>query len=156
MRNLAQRAAKYYGEARQRAQRRKSPWNVLLIPFCLGSAIGIWYALFRLVWLFHVAIYPQHQLREFWQEGISFKSFIPSFLMVFALIPVALIAGFMLGNSLLWLIAPIRRIFQAEARGHSGTSFRASMQGLFRFGAWAFPIGLAIAFLAAYFLKSLR
>jgi hypothetical protein len=156
MRNFAHRAAKYYGEARQRAQRRKSPWNVLLILLCLGSAIGIWYALFRLVWLFHIAYYPQHQLREFWQEGISFRSFVPSFLMVFALIPVALIAGFMLGNSLLWLIAPIRRIFETEARDHPGTSFRASMRGLFKFGVWVFPIGLAIAFLAAYFLSSLR
>lgn len=156
MRNFAQRAAEYYAGARQRAKRRKSAWNALLIPFCFGSWLAIWYGLFRVVWLFHVSIYPEHQLRDFWQDGISFRSFVPSFLMVFALMPVAMIAGFMLGNSLLWLVAPIRRIFEAEARGHAGTSFRVSMRGLFKFGVWVFPIGLAISFLAASFLRSLR
>lgn len=156
MRTFAQKAAEYYAGARQRAKRRKSAWNALLILFCFGSWLAIWYGLFRVVWLFHVSIYPDHQLRDFWHEGISFRSFVPSFLMVFALMPVAMISGFMLGNSMLWLIAPIRRIFETEAHDYPGTSFRASMRGLFKFGVWVFPIGLAIAFLAAYFLRSLR
>ena len=156
IRNFVQRTARFYGEARQRAKRRKSLWNFLLIPFCLGPAFGLWYALFRLVWCFHVAIYPQHELREFWQDGISFKSGAPSFLMVFALMPGALVFGFMLGNSLLWLIAPIRRIFDAEAKSYPGTNFQDAMRGLFMVGIWALPIGLVIAFSAAYFLKSLR
>jgi len=156
MRNLIQKGAEYYAAARHRAQRRKSAWNALLIPFCFGGWLVVWYGLFRLVWLFHVAIYPEHQFRDFWQAGISFWSFVPSFLMVFSLMPGAIVVGFMLGNILLWLIAPARRIFEAESRGYAGTSFRDSMRGLFRFGVWLLPIGLVIAFAAAYFLKSLR
>jgi len=128
----------------------------LLIPFCFGAWLGTWYRLFRLVWLFHVAIYPEHQLQEFWQQGIGFRSFVPSFLMVFALMPGAIVVGFMIGNILLWLIPAVRRIFEAEARGYPGTSFRDSMRGLFRVGVWLLPMGLVVAFGAAYFLKSLR
>jgi len=76
--------------------------------------------------------------------------------MVFSLMPGAIVTGFMLGNILLWLITPVRRIFEAESHGYAGTSFRDSMRGLFRFGVWLLPIGLVIAFAAAYFLKSLR
>jgi hypothetical protein len=156
MPNLADKSAKYYAEARHRAQRRKSPWNLILLPLCGGSAIAIGYALFRVVWLFHVALYPNHQLREFWQEGISFRSFVQSFLMVFSLAPGSVAAGFMLGNLLAWLIPPARHVFDAEAHGFRGTSFRASMQGLFRMMVWTLSCGLAIALTAAYFLKALR
>jgi len=123
---------------------------------CFGGGFGIWYGFFRLVWLFHVTIYPEHQLRDFWQTGITFQSFVPSFLMVFSLMPGALVTSFILCNGLFWLIAPARRIFEAESHGYAGTSFRDSMRRLFRFGVWLLPIGLVIAFAAAYFLKSLR
>lgn len=156
MRKLIQKGGAYYAAARRRSQRRKSPWNALLIPLCFGGWLAVWYGLFRLVWLFHVAIYPEHTLRNFWQDGISFRSFVPSFLMVFWLIPGAMVVGFMFGNFLLWLIVPLRRIFEAEARGYAGTNYRDSMRGLFRFGLWLLPIGLVIAFASAYFLKSLR
>ena len=106
--------------------------------------------------MFHVSIDPEHLLRDFWQEGISLRSLVPSALMVFALMPVGMIAGFMLGNVSLWLVPPIRRVFEAQARDHQGTSIGASMRGLFRIGVWVFPIGLATAFVAAYSLKSLR
>jgi hypothetical protein len=156
MQNLAQKAAAYYAEARQRAKRRKSAWNALLLPFCFGAWLGVWFALFRLVWLFHLTLYPQHQLRDFWQEGISLRSFVPSFLMVFSLMPGAMVVGFMLGNLFFWLIKPVRRIFDAEARGYPGTSFRDSMRRLFKVGVWALPIGLVIALTSACFLRSLR
>ena len=76
--------------------------------------------------------------------------------MVFGVMPVAAVFGFMLGNSLLWLIVPLRRIFEMQAQGYPGTNFQASMRGLFRLGAWVVPFGLAVAFMAACFLKSLR
>ena len=151
-----QRIAGYYAGARQRAQRRKSPWNALLILFCFAAWFGIWYALFRLVWLFHISLYPEHQLSAFWKEGISFRSFVPSFLMVFSLMPAAMIVGFMLGNILFWLVTPLRWIFEAEACGYPGTSFRDTMRILFMICVWVLPISLLIAFLAAYFLKSLQ
>jgi|SRR5947207_706469 len=156
MPNLVDKSAKYYAEARHRAKRRESPWNVILIPFCGGSAIAIGYGLFRIVWLFHLVFYPNDQLPEFWQEGITFRSLVPSFLMVFSLAPGSVAVGFMLGNLLAWLIPPARHVFDAEARGFPSTSFRASMGGLFKMAVWTLPSGLAIALAAAYFLKSLR
>jgi hypothetical protein len=156
MRNLTKKAAEYYAGARKRAQRRKSPWNAILILFCFAAWLGIWYALFRLVWLFHIALYPEHRLEDFFQAGISFRSFIPSFLIVFSLMPGAMAAGFMLGNIVFWLIAPMRRIFEDEAHGYTGTGFRDSMRGLFKVCIWALPIGLIISFAAACLLKSLR
>jgi hypothetical protein len=156
MPNLVEKSARYYVDARHRAKRRKSPWNLILIPLCGGSAIAIGYALFRLVWRFHVVFYPDHQLPQFWQEGIGFNSFVPSFLMVFSLAPGSIATGFMLGNLLARLIPPARRVFDAEARDFPGTSFRDSMGGLFKTAVWTLPSGLAIALAAAYCLKSLR
>jgi hypothetical protein len=149
-------AGTFFANARNRAKRRKSPWNLILIPLCLGSAIAINCGLFMVVWAFHTYFYPAHQLNDFWQPGISGKSFVPSFLMVFALLPGSIAAGFMVGNALAWLVAPARRTFEAEARGYPGTSFRAAMSGLFALAVIALPIGLVISLASAYFLPSLQ
>ena len=160
MRNLihrtAQKTIEYYAGAQQRAQRRKSAWNLILIPLGGVAVIGVWYTFFRLVWLFHVTIYPDHQLQDFWQKGISFGSFVPSFLMVFAPAPAALIVGFMTGNLFGWLVSPARRAFQAEASDHPNMSFPATMRGLWKVSIWAVIFGLLIALVASAFLKSLR
>jgi hypothetical protein len=156
MPTVSQRIADFYVNARRRAQRRKSPWNILLFPLCFGSWLVCWYVLFLLVWKFHTAIYPEHQLVEFWPRGISMLNFILSFLMTFSIAPAALAFGFMLGNILIWLIPPARRVLDAEARGYPGTSFAESMRGLLKICLWALPIGFAVALTAAYLLTSLR
>src|SRR6185369_3245934 len=58
------RAAKGYLVARERARRRKSPWNLLLAPLGLAGGLGVWYGSCRLVWAFHVSIYPEHRLED--------------------------------------------------------------------------------------------
>jgi hypothetical protein len=115
-----------------------------------------WYALFQLVWKFHTAIYPEHQFAEFWRPGISMANFMLSFLMMFSVTPAALALGFMLGNILIWLIPPARRVLDVEAIGYPGTSFVESMRGLSKICLWALPIGFAVALTAAYLLNSLR
>ena len=75
MARLSERVADYYREARWRTRRRKSAWNLLLFPLCFVSWLGLWYILFRFVWAFHVAIYPDHRFTEFWSPGISMGSF---------------------------------------------------------------------------------
>jgi hypothetical protein len=72
---LSDKVADYYREARWRAQRRKSAWNILLFPFCIGSGLVLWFALFQLVWMFHVHVYSDHQFNEFWQRGVSRRLF---------------------------------------------------------------------------------
>jgi len=153
---LSERVRSYYREARWRARRRKSAWNILLSLFCIGSGLALWYALFQLVWAFHIFIYPNHRFDQFWQPGIGPSSFVLSFLMMFAPVPGAITLGFMLGNLMAWLIPPARRTLDAEAEGYPGTSFRDSMRGLARICLWTLPIGLSVALIAAFSLSSLR
>src|SRR5262252_6730337 len=121
MPTVSKRLTDFYLNARRRAQRRKSAWNILLFPLCFGGFLVCWYVLFQLVWKFHVAIYPEHRFAEFWRPGISMPDFILSFLMMFSITPAAVALGFMLGNILIWLIPPARRVLDAEARGYPGT-----------------------------------
>ncbi len=139
----------YYAAARSRAGRRHSPWNLILIPLGLAAWLGTWYGLFRAVWALPVWLYPQHVFRDFWQEGISFASFVPSFLMLFAHALGALCFGFVVTNCIVWMIPPARRTFDAEAKGYPGTGFRESTSGLLRLTVWTLPIGLVVALLAA-------
>jgi hypothetical protein len=103
---LSERLTNYYREARWRARRRKSAWNILLSLFCIGSGLALWYALFQLVWAFHVALHSDHRFDEFWQPGIGPSSLALSFLMMFAPVPGAITLGFMLGNLMARLIPP--------------------------------------------------
>jgi hypothetical protein len=152
----AHKASEFYVAARNRARRRHSTWNLLLIPLCLAGWLGTWYLLFRLVWAFHRLLYPQHLLAEFWGKGISFTSFVPSFLMVFAPAAGALCFGLMIANCLVWLIPPARRTLDAEAVGYPGTGFREATTALLRLAGWTLPTGMAIAILAASMLRSMR
>lgn len=156
MATVSQNLATYYHAARQRARRRQSLWNLLLFPLAFGGWIAVWYALFRLVWAFHVTIYPAHQLADFWRRDVSRSSFALSFLMVFALLPAAMAIGFMIADCLTWLVPAARRKLDAEAQGYPGTSFSEAMRALCKIGLWALPIGLASSLAAAYFLTSLR
>ena len=156
MPTASKRLADFYLNARRRSQRRKSAWNILLFLVCFGCWLACWYVLFWLVWTFHAAIYPEHQLGQFWPRGISAAGFLLSFLMMFSIAPAAMALGFMLGNILIWLIPPARRVLDAEAKGYLATSFVESMRGIFKFFVWALPIGFAVALTAAYLLNSLR
>jgi hypothetical protein len=150
------RAREWYSSARHRAQRRKSAWNLILIPLGWGAWIGIWYGLFRLVWSFHVTLYPQHRLGDFWREGIRFSCLVPSFLMVFAVLPGSIGLGLASANCIARLIPSMRKRFDAESVGHAGTSFGEATGGLLKFAGWALSIGLVVALFAAATLKSLK
>ena len=100
--------------------------------------------------------YPQHELGDFWGDGISFASFAPSFLMVLAVATGALCAGLAITNCIAWLLRPARRAFDAEAAAHPGTGFRESTRLLFLCAAWALAVGLVVALVAACFLRNLR
>jgi hypothetical protein len=151
-----QRVSTFITNARLRARRRKSAWNLILIPPALFGWLGSWYVFFRIVWAFHHRIYPQHAFHDFWQEGVSFASFVPSFLMLFALFPASICIGLIFANCVAWLIPPARQTLDVEAEGFEGTGFRESNEALFRLAKWAVPGGLIIALVAASLLKSLR
>ena len=151
-----QRILSFYAAARLRVRRRKSAWNLILIPTALLGWLGSWYGLFQITWAFHRTLYPQHAFHDFWQEGVSFASFVPSFLMLFGPAPASICIGLIFANCVAWLIPPARRTLDAEAEGYKGTGFRESTEALLRLAKWAVPGGLIIALVAASLLRSLR
>ena len=146
----------FYSAARVRAQRRHSPWNLVLVPLVIVGISSAWYALFSVVWAFHQFLHPTHQFRDFWLQGISFSSFVLNFLMVFALAPGAVCLGMAAANSIAWLVPAARRAFDAEAVGYPGTSFRESTGALLKLAAFVTPVGLIIAVIAAWVLLSIH
>ena len=151
-----QRISTFLTDARVRARRRKSAWNLILIPPALFGCLGSWYVFFRIVWAFHQRLYPQHAFRDFWQEGVRLASFVPSFLMLFAPLPGSICIGLIFANCVAWLFPPAQQTLNAEAEGFEGTGFRESNELLLRFAKWTVPGGLIIALVAASLLRSLR
>ena len=148
----------YFSRARVRAKRRKSPWNLILIPLVICGIAGVWYGLFKLMWWIHTTIYPEHtgRFNEFWQEGISLPSFVSSFLLMIPLFIASIPLGMLLANSIAWCIRPARRAFEREAKGHKHTTFKESMSGLFKFSLFIVPICLALSLIGALTLKNLK
>src|SRR2546430_10989294 len=118
-------------EMYERAARRKSPWNLILVPACFGTAILIGFGLFGIIWKYHTTLYPNHELKDFWRSGNHGRPELLSFLMVTPLCPGSLLLGFYLGNILVWFIPPARRAFESEAIGHNGADFKSAQRTLF-------------------------
>ena len=121
--------------ARQRSQRRKSPWNLLLflLVFSLWAAIG-----FVLGWganALHGIFHPTSG--ELFTNGpIRLNAALALLPTIFASICPAML----LANFLVYLIAPARRAMEAEDRGYSGVDYSSSQRALSKGGIW---IGLA-------------
>ena len=143
--------------AQQRAQRRKSPWNLLLLGGLPLWAL-FWWAAFRVVWAYHVHLYPGHAgaLGQFWRPGITGHAFFASFLMVFGPMVPALVFALLLVNTLIWLVPPARRTLEAEARTVPGTDFLSSQRKLLVAGVVALVVGAALAERGAAMLSSLQ
>jgi hypothetical protein len=141
----------------QRAKRRKSLWNLILIPFTIVYMFLLTKYFFLIMWNVHTIIYPQHSdmLSGFWNEGISLSAFIPSFLLsaplFFAAIPLSLIFT----NVSVWFIVPLRKIFEKETQGFKGTSFKDSMKILLKISYITVPICLISSLIGAVLLKNL-
>jgi hypothetical protein len=148
----------YIGRARQRAQRRKSPWNLVLIPLGAGLIAGTAYVLFRIMWVVHTAIYPSHagRLAEFWGKNISLASFASSFLLVVPLFFAAIPIGMILANAIARLIPAARRIFDREAEGIAGASFAEAILALGKVALVLVPVCLVLSGIGAATLRNLR
>lgn len=148
----------YLGRAHQRAQRRRSPWNLILIPLSISGMGGFTYLMFQMMWKVHTTIHPDHagKLSEFWGKGISFTSFISSFLLMMPLLFASIPLGLMLANCIAWCILPARRAFNREAENVKWASFRESMQGLWAFAKFLVPICLLLSLVGAITLNNLK
>jgi hypothetical protein len=143
---------------RERAAKRKNPWDFIGILLGLVLFPVFWFYLFRAAWLLHVHFYPAHtgHLREFWGDGISARAFVSSFLMAMPLFWPSLIAAFLLSNVVMWLIRPTRRVMEREAAGDPEMTFRGANSRLLRWGAVGSTFCFALSFIGLTTLHSLR
>ncbi len=133
-------------KARQRSQRRKSVWNLLLLGF-----IPIWlllaFVVIELFLLLHVAIYPEQAgyLRKFWRSNLDVAGllmFAPPFI---ATIPIAMVVI----NFLVYLIPPARRAMDKEDRNIPGVDYHSSQRALIKIGAVATVVAVLLASIGA-------
>lgn len=113
----------YIRQARWRAKRRKSLWNLVLIPLCL---LGIVCA----GWVFFLPIqYLQDALRSE-SAFLAGSTNIGKILLICGLLICSIVPGLMLGNIFAWLVVPLRRIFDREAQAYPSTNFKTAMKQL--------------------------
>jgi len=130
----------YLEEARKRASRRKSAWNLLLIPVVLGTWAVMWYASVRAV----------GQLLRHTHPGLRFVLLPDSgggtliaLGLLFAWLPLAMVVG----NILVATIAPARRTLDREAQTVPGTDLVSANRGLLNVMLVVTPMGLLLAIL---------
>jgi len=133
----------YVADARTRAKRRKSRWNILLFVLIFVFGPGLWWVFTRVAWYFHTLIHPAHagHWAEFWTEGLGAVPFISSFLMVMPLALPAFTTAMLLSNMFLYAIPPVRRTLDREAEGYPGTDYASAQRQMI----FATKIALAIA-----------
>lgn len=150
----------YFSRAQIRAKRRRSPWNLILIPLVIGGIGSVCYGLFQVMWRIHTIIYPEHigRFNEFWQgqDGLSARSFVSSFLLIIPLFFASIPLGLILANLIAWCIPPARQAFEKEAKGHKFTSFKEAMTGLFQLALVIVPICLVLSLIGAITLKRMK
>jgi hypothetical protein len=133
---------KYISEAQTRAQRCKSPWNILVLLSGFVSIGVITNYLSRfIIYMFQS---PEIQFSVI-SKGNDIE-------LIWIVIPVFLTAipwGLMLGNIFAWIIPPARRVLDKEAEGHKGCSFKKSMSGLFKMALIISLICIPIAIFAS-------
>lgn len=147
----------YLSRARERAKRRRNPWNLILLPIGLACIIVIGYALFQIMWRVHVHYFPDHAHRfdEFWNAGISPRAFRSSFLLMIPLFIAAVPLGLLTSNGIAWCIPPARRVFDAEGQT-VGLTFGKAMRDLLLLAAIVVPLCLMLSFYGAVSLESLK
>jgi hypothetical protein len=130
----------YLEEARKRATRRKSPWNLLLIPAVFGTWLVMWYA----------SIQAVGRLLRYTRPGLRFI-FLPDsgggtligLGLLFAWLPVAMI----ISNILVAAVAPARHALDREAQAVPGTDLASANRRLLKAMLVMTPIGLLLVFI---------
>jgi hypothetical protein len=125
-------SGRYFDLARIRARRRKSPWNLLLPVFVIPIWLALWWVANRLVWQAHLLFYPSHAASHslLSRSGLPLRIFIPIFLMFIPTFLPTMVWSMVISNALLWLIPPVRRIFDREAVDYPGTDYHSAQAAL--------------------------
>jgi hypothetical protein len=110
-------------EARQRAKRRRSPWNLLLVLIVIIVSGGVIYVSAQALLAIQRCLISDDAI--FWSYTTigGTLMFIPLIILSFGI-------GMMITNLIMWLIRPARMAFDKEAIGIKGASFSEAMKGL--------------------------
>lgn len=148
----------YLGKVFARAQRRKSLWNTFL--FFVWFIVTGWltFLFFSFMWRIHMLFFPEHagKMNEFWQEGLSLRAFLSSFLMAAPLFFAAFPLSAILSNLIMYGIPWARKAFEEEAVNFPETKFINTMRSLVAISIIFVPICFIVSLIGALTLKSLR
>jgi hypothetical protein len=132
----------HYEDARRRGHRRRSPWNLLLIPAVVLPFGLFWWAVAKGLEAIHGARYPgENLITASHSVGVAVAAVSPAF----AAIPIAMLVG----NCLVRLVPPARRVLDAEAAPYPGTGFHSAQNRLVQLSKYVVPTGLAVGLLGA-------
>lgn len=128
----------YWHNARVRATRRKSAWNLLLIPTALVPwFLGWWLSAKALGHVYHL----MHPRASFVVLPETIGGIAIAVGLLLAWCPVAM----MTANLLVHAVPAARRALDREASTARGTDFRSSNRQLVRLSAALIPIGIVMA-----------
>src|SRR2546422_735942 len=133
----------YLDEARARAKRCKSLWNLLLIPAILGP----WLAL---SWFTSIELGKLHRFLHPDLEFATLPNGISGILMAVAPMFAWLAPSMVIGNIMVAAIRPARRVLDAEAATVPGTDLSSSNRSLLKVSLVLTPGALLVAGLGAY------
>lgn len=144
-------ARTFVGDARRRASRRKSRWNLLDPLFMVPLWIAFWWVGVELAWLAHVDLFQggAGPMSRNWMEALGRQNSASALLMVLPPFLPAITGAMVVGNFLIHLIPPARRAMDEEARGFPGTDYRTSQRTLLRCTAALLGIAAVLAFIGA-------
>lgn len=133
----------YVESAKKRASRRKSCWNLLLIPAVVFSVVILWGISFHVLELIHKGFHPG---QTFSSHSKGLGAVLAAVAPFFAVIPIAMLVG----NALVWLVPPARKALESESKKIIGASFLQTQRSLFTVASIIVPVAFVIAFIGAY------
>ena len=129
-------------EMQNRAKRRKSKWNLLLIPFNVFfvSIFSYWYYKLILI-IMNISLISRDDI-----VYIYYPNTIWNIVLILIILISSLVLSFIVSNFILWIIKPIRDIFEEESKLNKWTDYKSTQKKLLKI----LPIILLIWFPIIY------
>ena len=134
----------YFEESREKARRRRSPWNLLLVPAVVAPWSLLWFTSASVIGHIARRLHPE---QNFVLIPDSSGGILIAIGLFFAWLPVAMI----LANLIVVVIPVVKRTLDDEARGVPKTDFVSANRGLLKVMAVMTPLGLVVAIIGAIF-----
>jgi hypothetical protein len=128
----------YITAARARASRRKSLWNLLLIPCWAVPWLMLWMASATALGRLYARIHSANGVR-------ILPDTLGGILMALGLLFAWLGPAMITANQLVSLVSPARRALDREASAVRGTDRASANRGLLKLSGYVTPAGLAVA-----------